>query len=47
MFTNVQASDELSSKVVGVDVYNNDRQNIGSIKDVAQSPDNSTKRPAR
>ena len=37
MFTNVPASDELSSKVVGLDVYNNDHQNIGTIKDVAYS----------
>src|ERR1035437_5870655 len=29
MFTSVPAKDELSSKVVGLDVYNNDRQNIG------------------
>jgi hypothetical protein len=35
MFTNVPAGDELSSKVVGLDVYNNDHQNIGTIKDVA------------
>ena len=35
MFTSVPASDELSSKVVGLDVYNNDHQNIGTIKDVA------------
>ena len=35
MFTSVPASDELSSKVVGLDVYNNDHQNIGMIKDVA------------
>jgi hypothetical protein len=34
-FTSVPASDELSSKVVGLDVYNNDHQNIGTIKDVA------------
>jgi PRC-barrel domain protein len=34
-FTSVPASDELSSKVVGLDVYNNDHQNIGMIKDVA------------
>jgi hypothetical protein len=37
MFTNVPAKDELSSKVVGLDVYNNDNQNIGTIKDVAYS----------
>ncbi len=35
MFTNVPAKDELSSKVVGLDVYNNDHQDIGTIKDVA------------
>ena len=35
MFTSVPASDELSSKVVGLDVYNNDHQNVGTIKDVA------------
>lgn len=35
MFTSVPAKDELSSKIVGLDVYNNDHQNIGSIKDVA------------
>jgi hypothetical protein len=35
MFTSVPASDELSSKVVGLDVYNNDHQDIGTIKDVA------------
>ena len=35
MFTNVLAQDELSSNVVGLDVYNKDNQNIGTIKDVA------------
>jgi PRC-barrel domain len=35
MFTSVPASDEVSSKVVGLDVYNNDHQDIGMIKDVA------------
>jgi hypothetical protein len=35
MFTSVPAKDELSSKVVGLDVYNNANQNIGTIKDVA------------
>ena len=34
-FTSVPASDELSSKVVGLDVYNSDHQNLGTIKDVA------------
>jgi len=35
MFANIPANDELSSKVVGLDVYNNANQNIGTIKDVA------------
>ena len=35
MFTNVPANDELSSSVVGLDVYNNANQDIGTIKDVA------------
>ena len=35
MFTYVPAHDELSSNVVGLDVYNKDKQNIGSIKDLA------------
>jgi hypothetical protein len=34
-FTSVPVSDELSSKVVGLDVFNKDHQNIGTIKDVA------------
>jgi hypothetical protein len=35
MFTHVPAHDELSSNVVGLDVYNKDKQNIGTIKDIA------------
>jgi uncharacterized protein YrrD len=35
MFTNIPAQDELSSNVVGLDVYNKDKQNIGTIKDIA------------
>ena len=35
MFTNVPAQDELSSNVVGLDVYNKDKQNIGTIKDIS------------
>jgi hypothetical protein len=35
MFTSLPAKDELSSKVVGLDVYNSANQNIGVIKDVA------------
>ncbi len=35
MFTYVPAQDELSSNVIGLDVYNEDMQNIGTIKDMA------------
>jgi sporulation protein YlmC with PRC-barrel domain len=35
MFTYVPGQDELSSNVVGLDVYNDDRQSIGTIKDIA------------
>jgi len=35
MFTHVPAQDELGSNVVGLDVYNKDKQNIGTIKDIA------------
>jgi PRC-barrel domain len=35
MFTYVPAHDELSSNVVGLDVYNKDKQNIGTITDIA------------
>jgi PRC-barrel domain len=37
MFTSLPAKDELSSKVVGLGVYNNANQTIGTIKDVACS----------
>ena len=37
MFTNVPAKDDLSSKVVGLDVYNSANQDIGTIKDIAFS----------
>jgi PRC-barrel domain len=39
MFASLPAKDELSSKVVGLDVYNNANQNIGTIKDVAYNGD--------
>jgi PRC-barrel domain len=35
MFIYVPADDELSSNVVGLNVYNDDKQNIGTIKDIA------------
>ncbi|CAN5511002.1 hypothetical protein BH11PSE4_BH11PSE4_07220 [soil metagenome] len=34
-FRNIPAKDELSSKVVGLDVYNDDNKSIGTIKDIA------------
>jgi hypothetical protein len=37
MFTSLPVKDELSSKVVGLDVYNNANQTVGTIKDVAYS----------
>jgi hypothetical protein len=35
MFTSVPPGEELSSKVVGLEVYNNANQDIGKIKDIA------------
>lgn len=35
MFRNITAKSELTSKVIGLDVYNNDNKSIGQIKDVA------------
>lgn len=37
-FASVPQTDELSSKVVGLDIYNNDNKDIGQIKDIAMSP---------
>lgn len=34
-FVSLPSTDELSSNVVGLDVYNNDNKNIGQIKDIA------------
>jgi len=34
-FVSVHQVDELSSKVVGLDIYNNDNKDIGQIKDIA------------
>jgi hypothetical protein len=36
-FTTVATTDRLSSEVVGLDVYNNANQDIGTIKDIAYS----------
>ena len=35
MFTSVSAKEELSSKVIGLEVYNNANQDVGKIKDIA------------
>ncbi|WP_426440755.1 PRC-barrel domain-containing protein [Bradyrhizobium genosp. P] len=37
-FVNVPARDDLSSKVVGLDIYNNDNKDIGTVKDIALNP---------
>jgi sporulation protein YlmC with PRC-barrel domain len=37
-FVAVPQADELSSKVVGLDIYNNDNKDIGQIKDIALNP---------
>ena len=34
-FVSIPSADELSSNVVGLDVYHNDNKNIGQIKDIA------------
>jgi sporulation protein YlmC with PRC-barrel domain len=38
IFVAVPQVDELSSKVVGLDIYNNDNKDIGQIKDIALNP---------
>ena len=37
-FVSVPNNDELGSKVIGLDIYNNSNQDIGQIKDIALSP---------
>ena len=37
-YVNVPQSDDLSSKVVGLDIYNADNKDIGTIKDIALDP---------
>jgi hypothetical protein len=37
-YVNVPQSDDLSSKVVGLDIYNSDNKDIGTIKDIAMNP---------
>src|SRR5579863_2202415 len=37
-FVSVANNDELSSKLMGLDIYNSSKQDIGQIKDIAMSP---------
>ena len=37
-FVSIPGSDDLSSNVVGLDVYNNENKNVGQIKDIAINP---------
>jgi hypothetical protein len=37
LFTNIPPEDDITSQVVGLDVYNNEKQDIGAIKDIAFS----------
>ncbi|HUN96923.1 MAG TPA: PRC-barrel domain-containing protein [Bradyrhizobium sp.] len=38
-YVSVPQADDLSSKVVGLDIYNHDNKDIGTIKDIALNPD--------
>jgi len=37
-FVSVANNDELSSKLIGLDIYNSSKKDIGQIKDIAMSP---------
>jgi sporulation protein YlmC with PRC-barrel domain len=37
-YVNVAPTDDLSSKVIGLDIYNKDNKDIGTIKDIALNP---------
>ena len=37
-YVTVPSSDDLSSKLVGLDIYNKDNKDIGTIKDIALNP---------
>jgi hypothetical protein len=37
MFTSIPTGDDLSSNVVGLDIYNASQQKIGTVKDIAMS----------
>ena len=42
-FATIPSSDELSSKVVGLHVYNHDNKDIGTIQDIAINPNGDVK----
>ena len=37
-YVNVPSTDDLSSKIVGLDIYNKNNKDIGTIKDIALNP---------
>jgi hypothetical protein len=39
LFTSVPSADDLSSSVIGLEIFNKDKANIGTIKDIAFGPD--------
>jgi hypothetical protein len=39
IFTIIEAKADLSSKVIGLEIYNNEKQDIGEIKDIAFGSD--------
>jgi hypothetical protein len=41
-FVTIGSNDDLSSKVVGLDIYNDNKQDIGQIKDLALNPNGQT-----
>ena len=41
-YINVPESDDLSSKLVGLDIYNSENKDIGTIKDIALNPNGRT-----
>ena len=41
-YVSVPQNNDLSSTVVGLDIYNNDNKDIGKIKDIALNPDGRT-----
>src|ERR1700761_3279013 len=40
-YVNIPSNDDLSSKVVGLDIYNKDNKDVGTIKDIALDPNGS------